>query len=240
MYIAMGGERAANLQRPERSLLDKRVDARRRRGRAHRRGPPGGRPSPTACTLGYDHLVLATGSRIVPEAIEHFDTEAHHFYTAEAAARAARRARRVRGRADRHRHRRHALQVPAGAAGGRVPHRGRAARARPARQERARLLLAHRSRLHDRERLRDGDADPRAEGHRAAHLLQRRGDRPRAQGRPEPRGRGAAVRPAHPRAAAQGPAVPDRLGPGTGAGRLAADGPRHPPGRRPAERLRPR
>jgi sulfide:quinone oxidoreductase len=37
--------------------------------------------------LGYDHLVLATGSRIVPEAIEHFDTEAHHFYTAEAAAR---------------------------------------------------------------------------------------------------------------------------------------------------------
>ena len=31
--------------------------------------------------LGYDHLVLATGSRIVPEAIEHFDTEAHHFYT---------------------------------------------------------------------------------------------------------------------------------------------------------------
>ena len=37
--------------------------------------------------LGYDQLVLATGSRIVPEAIEHFDTEAHHFYTAEAAAR---------------------------------------------------------------------------------------------------------------------------------------------------------
>ena len=35
--------------------------------------------------LAYDQLVLATGSRIVPEAIEHFDTEAHHFYTAEAA-----------------------------------------------------------------------------------------------------------------------------------------------------------
>ena len=29
--------------------------------------------------------MLATGSRIVPEAIEHFDTEAQHFYTAEAA-----------------------------------------------------------------------------------------------------------------------------------------------------------
>ena len=29
--------------------------------------------------------MLATGSRIVPEAIEHFDTEAQHFYSAEAA-----------------------------------------------------------------------------------------------------------------------------------------------------------
>ena len=35
--------------------------------------------------LAYDQLVLATGARIVPEEIEHFDTEAHHFYTAEAA-----------------------------------------------------------------------------------------------------------------------------------------------------------
>ena len=40
--------------------------------------------------LGYDQLVLATGSRIVPEAIEHFDKEAHHFYTAEAAPSCAR------------------------------------------------------------------------------------------------------------------------------------------------------
>jgi sulfide:quinone oxidoreductase len=86
MYIAMGGERAANLARPERSLLDKRVtlivgDVTRvdevRREVALADG----------MTLGYDHLVLATGSRIVPEAIEHFDEEAHHFYTADAAAR---------------------------------------------------------------------------------------------------------------------------------------------------------
>jgi sulfide:quinone oxidoreductase len=84
MYIAIGGERAENLQRPERGLLDKRV------------GLVVGtvaRVDETARTvlltdgllLGYDYLVLATGSRIVPEAIEHFDTEAHHFYTAEAA-----------------------------------------------------------------------------------------------------------------------------------------------------------
>jgi sulfide:quinone oxidoreductase len=84
MYIALGGERAERLQRPERSLLDKRVqlvvgevasvDEASRQviltdGQA----------------LAYDHLVLATGSRIVPEEIEHFGTEAHHFYSAEAA-----------------------------------------------------------------------------------------------------------------------------------------------------------
>jgi sulfide:quinone oxidoreductase len=86
MYIAMGGERAANLQRPERGLLDKRAtlvvgevaavdDAQRFVTLTDR------------LTLGYDHLVLATGSRIVPDEIVHFDTEAQHFYTAEAAAR---------------------------------------------------------------------------------------------------------------------------------------------------------
>jgi sulfide:quinone oxidoreductase len=85
MYIAMGGERAEHLERPERGLLDPlvrlvvgevtRVDER----------------SSTVLladgeSIGYDYLVLATGSRIVPEAIEHFEEEAHHFYTAEAAA----------------------------------------------------------------------------------------------------------------------------------------------------------
>jgi sulfide:quinone oxidoreductase len=86
MYIAMGGERAANLQRPERGLLDKRVtlivgevaavdEANQTVTLAD------------GLSLGYDQLVLATGSRIVPEAIASFDTEAQHFYTAEAAAR---------------------------------------------------------------------------------------------------------------------------------------------------------
>lgn len=85
MYIAMGGERAARLHRPERGLLDKRVDlvvgtvvrvdeelrlVELADGQA----------------LPWDQLVLATGSRIVPEAIEHFSTEAQHFYSAEAAA----------------------------------------------------------------------------------------------------------------------------------------------------------
>ena len=85
MYIAMGGERAANLKRPERSLLDKRVHL--QVGEITSLDPEArivtladGR------SLAYDQLVLATGSRIVPEAIEHFDTQAEHFYSAAAAA----------------------------------------------------------------------------------------------------------------------------------------------------------
>jgi sulfide:quinone oxidoreductase len=84
MYLAMGGERAEHLERPERGLLDRRVtlvvgevervdEATRT---VHLRDGE---------RLAYDHLVLATGSRIVPEEIDHFGTEAHHFYTAEAA-----------------------------------------------------------------------------------------------------------------------------------------------------------
>jgi sulfide:quinone oxidoreductase len=84
MYIAMGGERADRLQRPERGLLDSRVSlvideiekVDEPTQTVHLKGGE---------RIGYDYLVLATGSRIVPEAIEHFDTEAQHFYTAEAA-----------------------------------------------------------------------------------------------------------------------------------------------------------
>jgi sulfide:quinone oxidoreductase len=84
MYIAMGGERAEGLQRPERGLLDPRIalvvgevqKVDEKRSLVHL--ADGER-------LAYDYLVLATGSRIVPEAIEHFDTEAQHFYSAGAA-----------------------------------------------------------------------------------------------------------------------------------------------------------
>jgi sulfide:quinone oxidoreductase len=84
MYIAMGGERAEKLQRPERGLLDSRInlvvgEVARVDEEAQIVHLRDGLP------LAYDYLVLATGSRILPEAIEHFDTEAHHFYTAEAA-----------------------------------------------------------------------------------------------------------------------------------------------------------
>jgi sulfide:quinone oxidoreductase len=90
MYIAMGSEKAEHLHRPESSLLDARV--RLIVGEVVRieEDPPlltvrdaMGDEEP----LGYEYLVLATGSRIVPEDIPHFDTEAQHFYTAEAAGR---------------------------------------------------------------------------------------------------------------------------------------------------------
>jgi sulfide:quinone oxidoreductase len=84
MYIAMGGERAERLQRPERGLLDPRISL--VVGEVEKVDEPSHTVHLTdGERLGYDYLVLATGSRIVPEAIEHFDTEAQHFYTAEAA-----------------------------------------------------------------------------------------------------------------------------------------------------------
>jgi sulfide:quinone oxidoreductase len=85
MYIAMGGERAANLVRPERGLLDARValvvgDIQKVDEETRTVHLANGE------RLAYDFLVLATGSRIVPETIENFATDAHHFYTAPAAA----------------------------------------------------------------------------------------------------------------------------------------------------------
>ena len=85
MYIAMGGERASRPAPPGDIPPRSPGPARGRRGRDGRSGPQ------TITldwgeTVPYDQLVIATGCRIVPEAIDHFDTEAHHFYTAEAAA----------------------------------------------------------------------------------------------------------------------------------------------------------
>jgi sulfide:quinone oxidoreductase len=86
MYIAMGSQTAEKLVRPERSLLEHRVelivgrvdriDERRQLVEVQ-----------DGLQVRYDYLVLATGSRIVPEAIPHFAVEAHHFYTPQAALR---------------------------------------------------------------------------------------------------------------------------------------------------------
>jgi sulfide:quinone oxidoreductase len=84
MYIAMGGERAERLTRPERSLLDEEVQL--QVGKAVRIDEAKSQiEMDDGSSIGYDELVIATGSRIVPEEIEHFAEEAHHFYTAAAA-----------------------------------------------------------------------------------------------------------------------------------------------------------
>ncbi len=86
MYIAMGSEDPKSLRKPERRLLDGRVDLvvdevtgidEEAQQVALARGDK----------LDYDYLILATGSRILPETIEHFEQEAHHFYSEEAAGR---------------------------------------------------------------------------------------------------------------------------------------------------------
>jgi sulfide:quinone oxidoreductase len=84
MYIAMGGERADRLERRERGLLDPLVTL--VVGEVEKVDDAAGFVQLTSGErLGFEYLVLATGCRIVPEAIPHFETEAHHFYTAEAA-----------------------------------------------------------------------------------------------------------------------------------------------------------
>ena len=86
MYIAMGNQDPKSLRKPERRLLDDRVElvvaeVLHIDEEARKVSLAGDR------TLDYDYLVLATGSRILPEAIEHFEQEAHHFYSEEAALR---------------------------------------------------------------------------------------------------------------------------------------------------------
>ena len=86
MYIAMGNERPEKLHRPERSLLDANVDlvvdtvVRIDPATSLVELGSGGK-------IHFDQLVIATGSRILPETIKDFATEAYHFYTAEASAR---------------------------------------------------------------------------------------------------------------------------------------------------------
>src|SRR4029078_866798 len=86
MYIALGSERPEKLVRPESSLLEHRVelivgrvdriDERRRLVELQ-----------AGLQVRYYYLVLASGSRIVPESIPHFAVEAHHFYSPQAALR---------------------------------------------------------------------------------------------------------------------------------------------------------
>ena len=86
MYIAMGNQDPRSLRKPERRLLDGRVEL--VIGKITAIDEETKQVSLADGTaLDYDYLVLATGSRILPETIEHFETEAHHFYSEAAAKR---------------------------------------------------------------------------------------------------------------------------------------------------------
>jgi sulfide:quinone oxidoreductase len=86
MYIAMGHQDARKLVRPERGLLDANVNLLVDEIRGiDTTGQEVRLESGTV--LHYQHLVIATGSRIVPEELPGFVGEAHHFYTPTASAR---------------------------------------------------------------------------------------------------------------------------------------------------------
>jgi sulfide:quinone oxidoreductase len=86
MYIAMGSEVAEDLVRPEWTLLD--AEVRLEVGRVQRVDEAEQLVElADGSRLHYDQLVLASGARILPEAIENFESEAHHFYGADAAQR---------------------------------------------------------------------------------------------------------------------------------------------------------
>lgn len=84
MYIAMGDQDPKSLRKPERQLLDDRVKL--VIGKITGIDEEVQKVSiADGTSLDYDYLVLALGSRILPEAIESFEQEAHHFYSEEAA-----------------------------------------------------------------------------------------------------------------------------------------------------------
>jgi sulfide:quinone oxidoreductase len=86
MYIAMGHQKPEDLVRPERGLLDKRV--RLEVGEVTRVDDAGQLIElADGSRLHYDQLILASGSRILPEMVDGLSEEAHHFYGPEAAQR---------------------------------------------------------------------------------------------------------------------------------------------------------
>lgn len=84
LYIPFGKENARNLVRAEKGLLDRRinlvVDDFTRIDAARRLVVAG-----DGAALPYDYLVVATGSRNVPEDVPGLAEGGHHFYSAEAA-----------------------------------------------------------------------------------------------------------------------------------------------------------
>ncbi len=195
LHVHRDGPRAGEQARPAGAVAARRQRrAGGRRGGPDRRRRPGGRAglgrAPRVRPAGHRHG-LADRAR-VHRALRHRGAPLLH---RRGIGPPAQGARRVHRRADRDRHRRHPLQVPAGPARGRLPDRIRAAGAGSARPDRDHLPVADQPRVHDRERVRDGDPDLRAEGHPPRASGRHRPDRCGAQGGDHRCVRGAPVRP---------------------------------------------
>jgi sulfide:quinone oxidoreductase len=86
LYVPFGEEQLKNLVKPERKLLHKRVNL--ITATASLIEPESKRViMEDGSELTYDSLVVATGARIVPEAVPGFEEAAHHFYSEKAAQR---------------------------------------------------------------------------------------------------------------------------------------------------------
>lgn len=84
LYLPFGEENPKNLVKSERSLLSKRVHLVTEH--ASRIDAVGKQVElVNGEVLPYDTLVIATGARIVPDAVPGFEESAHHFYSEEAA-----------------------------------------------------------------------------------------------------------------------------------------------------------
>ncbi len=86
LYVPFGGEPPERWEKPERSLLSRKVQL--IVGEATRIDRESRRVIMSdGATLPYDELVIATGARLAPEVVPGYREGAHHFYSAEAALR---------------------------------------------------------------------------------------------------------------------------------------------------------
>lgn len=86
LYIPFGGAPPERLERTERSLLNRKVTLKLGDATLIDRNAKQVKMA-DGSSIPYDYLVIATGARLAPEAIEGYAEAAHHFYTAEAALR---------------------------------------------------------------------------------------------------------------------------------------------------------
>ena len=85
LYVPFGQQDPRGLSKPERELLNDRVEL--IHGEVQHLDPAAKKVNLDEISIGYDFLVIATGSHVAPEDVPGLTEGAHHFYTQEAASR---------------------------------------------------------------------------------------------------------------------------------------------------------